>query len=254
MSARISLSPEQFARAEQEAIRRQTENEAKGLRGRNKAPAKGAKALEMHRLGCVGEMAVAAYVGMEQYVFTEASPVRNSEDLPGSLEVKTRSRHGYDLLIQIDGDPNKTYVLATYEGSEIELVGWIHGKDAMRKEWIKEYVRGRPCYAVKQSRLNSIETLHEQLNVKLPRVLSSHEAWLSGGDEEEDDLFLHFAPELTERLGWSVGDTLEWDVDPNTNCCIIRKLTNECSQDKSNGVCAGMDRDGSPKKENQSVS
>lgn len=229
MPVRISLSSEQLAAANAEAVRRQTENEAKGLRGRNRAPAVGEKALAMHRLGCIGEMTVAAYMGLQEYVYSDSTPIRNSADLPGELEVKTRAKHGYDLLVQIDGDPNKIYVLVTHEGRDTEIVGWIRGKDAMRKEWIKEYVRGRPCYAVKQSYLNTVDSLLPQLNLQLPRVLSSHEAWLTSAENGED-LFLHFDSRLMEDLGWKIGDMLTWDVDPNTKCCIIRKSSNERSE------------------------
>lgn len=243
MPVRISLSSEQLAAANAEAIRRQTENEAKGLRGRNRAPAVGQKALAMHRLGCIGEMAVAAYMGLQEHVYGDKVPVRNSADLPGELEVKTRARHGYDLLVQIDGDPNKIYVLVTHEGRDTEIVGWIRGKDAMRKEWIKEYVRGRPCYAVKQASLNDIESLLSQLDIQLPRVLSFHEAWLTTL-EDSDDLLLNFDSQLMKQVGWEIGDTLVWDIDPDTKCCTIRKANDERTKEPPVSLPVGVARNG----------
>jgi hypothetical protein len=243
MPVRISLSSEQLAAANAEAVRRQTENEAKGLRGRNRAPAVGEKALAMHRLGCIGEMAVATYMGLQDYVYGDKVPIKNSADLPGELEVKTRAKHGYDLLIQIDGDPNKIYVLVTHEGRDTELVGWIRGKDAMRKEWIKEYVRGRPCYAVKQSSLKDIESLLPQLDIQLPKVLSSHEAWLTAV-EDNGDLFLNFDSGLMKQLGWEVGDILTWDVDPSTQSCVIRKATDERTEEPPKSLPVRVAGDG----------
>ena len=124
MAIQIDLTTEQLKRAEQEALRRQSVNEARGLRGRNRAAATGPKALELHRLGCTGEIAVAAYLGLGEQVFTESEAVRGSRDLPGGIEVKTRPKHGYDLLVQLDDDPSKLFVLVTHEsGGTTRLVG-----------------------------------------------------------------------------------------------------------------------------------
>lgn len=227
----VSLSAAQIQFALDEAQRRQSHNESRGLKGRNRAPSSGAKALEMHRLGCIGELAVAVHLGLEGRVFSAQSPFRNSVDLPGGIEVKTRSKKFYDLLVQLDDDPNKTFVLATHEGGQTtQIVGWIKGKDAMRKEWIREFVRGRPCYAVPQSALESMSTL--PVGNQESRILGSHEAWLSeepGAIEGETELVLHFSQELADSLGWYPGDNLTWDVDQESGTCRIHK-NNERNQ------------------------
>lgn len=221
----ITLGSEQLLAAQEEARRRQKHNEARGLKGRNRAPARGAKALEMHRLGCIGEMAVAMHLELKSGLYDAKTPVRGSTDLPGGIEVKTRSKHHYDLLVQLDDDPNKIFVLATHEGGETtHIVGWINGKDAMRKEWIREFVRGRPCYAVPQSALNSMATL--EVDEPQNRLLEAHEAWLSeepGAVAGETDLVLHFSEQLADRLGWYPGDSLTWDVDQASGTCRIYK-------------------------------
>jgi hypothetical protein len=156
----VILSPEQYGRAEAEAIRRQTVNEAKRLRGRNNAPASGKKALDIHRLGCVGEIALAALLGLEDQVFCEEAAVSGSADLPGGIDVKTRPKHGYDLLVPLQCRLDHRYVLVTYEET-ILVVGWILGEDAAKHRYIKELKRGRPCYVVPQADLRPIETLEE---------------------------------------------------------------------------------------------
>lgn len=222
MPVEIILSPENLALAGAEAVRRQSQNEAKGLRGRNKAPDKGEKALRMHLLGCLGEVAVAELLGMQEHLFQAESAVRGAADLPGNIEVKTRSKHNYDLLIQLDDDPNKIFVLVTHEGGNTTQVwGWICGRDAARKEWIREFVRGRPCYAVPQKALNPIESIKDLPAELLPvRVLEPHEAWLT---ENGEDLVLNFSQELADRLGWKPGDALEWDYVPESSQCILRR-------------------------------
>lgn len=236
MSITIELTEQQLHAANAEALRRQTQNEARKLRGRNRAPAVGEKALKLHQLGCIGEVAAASFLGLSGQEFALKDAVRGSSDLPGNIEVKTRPKHGYDLLIQINDDPGKIFVLITYDGITTQVAGWIRGHDAMKKEWIKEYIPNRPCYAVKQSELNPPETLQEALNGSFPRVLESHEAWITEAGDGTDDLFLNFNPGLMERLGWEVGDTLTWTVDAARNQCIIKKINDERTQDQAVGL------------------
>ncbi len=240
MPVKITLKPEQLALAEAEAKRRQVHNESRGLKGRNKAPDKGEKALKMHLLGCIGEVAVADYLGLQEHLFEAQSPIPGAADLPGNIEVKARSKHNYDLLIQLTDDPNKIFVLTTHEGGGLtHVVGWIRGQDAMRKEWIREFVRGRPCYAVPQGELQPPETIAQAASLKLKgRVLGSHEAWLT---EEGEDLLLNFSQELADRLGWAPGDVLKWDIVPESSQCIIKKI-NECTQAGLGSDRPGVDR------------
>ena len=227
MSVEILLSDEQLALAMVEAERRQTVNEAKRLRGRNRAPARGDAALEMHKLGCTGEFAVAVFLGMQEHVFQEQAARAGSVDLPGNIEVKTRSKHGYDLLIQLDDDPNKLFVLATcnraLDARRVIISGWAYGKDVMKRELVREFVRGRPCYAVPQSILKPIESLEQETSREQPpaRVLASDEAWIT---EEDEEMFLNISDALADQLGWKPGDTLEWRVDQQNNCCYLKKV------------------------------
>lgn len=160
----IVFTEEQRQRALDEAVRRQQSNEAVGRRGRNNGPAVGVEALDMNVIGAGGELAVAIYLGMEDHVFTDLVPVRGSADLPGKIDVKTRKCHSWDLLVQLDDDLDKTYVLVTIQNKRIFIQGWIHGS-MMRAEWVHEYRRGRPCYCVPQSELNPIEDLKCQTEV-----------------------------------------------------------------------------------------
>lgn len=222
----IRLSDQQLQAAEVEAARRQSVNEAKQLRGRNNAPSRGASALEMHRLGCVGEVAVASYLGLEEHLFKAESAVRGSADLPGNLEVKTRSRHGYDLLIQLDDDPSKLFVLVTYDkgvdGKLAKIIGWTYGFCVMQKRLIREFVKGRPCYAVPHRYLQPLEALASEIKQpKTPeRVLGADETWIT---KEGEDMLLNFSPDLLSQLSWQPGDTLEWVVDESRNCCLLKK-------------------------------
>jgi hypothetical protein len=218
----IQLSEEQLAIAVAEATRRQTMNEKRGLKGRNRAPAKGDAALELHMLGCTGEAAVAAFLGLEHRLFEGDAPVRGDADLPGKVEVKARKKHGYDLLIQLSDVPEKLFVLTTcdrtVDPSRVKLVGWTYGGPVMLKQYIREFVRGRPCYAVPNHLLQPMETLKDELrNPSQPnRALCPDEAWITKNGK---DLILNISQNLADELGLEVGMTL--DVIPGLDRPIV---------------------------------
>ena len=141
-----------------EGMRRQAVNEAKGLRGRNGGASFGSKALDIHLLGAAGEMAVASYLGMKHELYKEVEAKRGSDDLPG-IDVKTRSKSRYDLIIQKNEDPSKKFVLVTIENQQTFLHGWCYGRQGMDARYWADPARGRPAYFVPQSALHPMETL-----------------------------------------------------------------------------------------------
>jgi hypothetical protein len=153
------FTPEERRLAMEEGMRRQSVNEAKGLRGRNKGPRFGDKALEVHLLGAAGEMAVASYMGLKEHLYAEREARRGSDDLPGGIDVKTRSKHKYDLLVQRRSDPAKKFVLVTIENQKTLLHGWCYGSEAMDEKYWADPARGRPAYFVPQSALRPMESL-----------------------------------------------------------------------------------------------
>ncbi len=152
------FSDEERRLAMEEGMRRQAVNEAKGLRGRNRGPRFGDKALQVHLLGAAGEVAVASYLGLKHELFKEKEARRGSDDLPG-MDVKTRSKHSYDLIVQKNEDPGQRFVLVTIQDQKTLLHGWCWGREAMKDEFWADPARGRPAYFVGQSFLRSMESL-----------------------------------------------------------------------------------------------
>ena len=133
-------------------------NEAKGLRGRNGGASFGGKALDIHLLGAAGEMAVASYLGMKHELYKEVEAKRGSYDLPG-IDVKTRSKSRYDLIVQKNEDPSKKFVLVTIENQQTLLHGWCYGHEGMDAQYWADPARGRPAYFVPKENLHPMETL-----------------------------------------------------------------------------------------------
>jgi hypothetical protein len=145
--------------AKQEGIRRQDVNAAKGLRGRNGGAWQGSKALDIHLLGATGEVAVASYLGLKEHLFKETEARRDSDDLPGNIDVKTRSNASYDLIVQKREDPKKKFVLVTIENQQTLIHGWCYGEEAMKEEFWADPARGRPAYFFPKEALRSIDEL-----------------------------------------------------------------------------------------------
>lgn len=160
-AVQVLLSPTHLHLAEQEAIRRQTVNEQRGVKPRNNGPASGSRALAMHKLGAMGEVAVAVHLGLEAYLFSESEPVPGSPDLPYDIDVKTRAKHYYDLIIFRNERPDKKLVLVTIENQKILLHGWCVAGDFMKPEYWSDPAGNRPAYFVPKDKLSNISYLQE---------------------------------------------------------------------------------------------
>jgi len=117
----------------------------------------------MHRLGAMGEVAAAVHLGLEAHLFTEQTARRGSADLPGDIEVKTRSRHKYDLIVQKDERPGKRVVLVTIENNKVILQGWCVAGDVMDQKFWADPAGGRPAYFIPKTELRDINELMEIL-------------------------------------------------------------------------------------------
>jgi hypothetical protein len=153
------FSDEERQQAMEEGLRRQGFNESKGLRGRNGGAWQGSKALDIHLLGAAGEMAVASFLGMKEHLYQEKEARRGSDDLPGGIDVKTRSKTCYDLIVQKGAEPQKRFVLVTIQDQKTLLHGWCYGHEAMQERFWADPARGRPAYFVGKEHLRPMETL-----------------------------------------------------------------------------------------------
>ncbi len=153
------FTEEERRQAMEEGMRRQATNEARGLRGRNNGPRFGDKALQVHLLGAAGEMAVASHLGLKEHLYAEREARRGSDDLPGGIDVKTRSRHSYDLIIQKSENADKRFVLVTIQDHKTLIHGWCYGHEALQERFWADPARGRPAYFVRKEYLRPMETL-----------------------------------------------------------------------------------------------
>jgi len=110
----------------------------------------------IHIEGAAGEFAAAKALG----VFW--SPTVNSyksADIAPNIQVRTRSKSDYDLIIREDDNPDHAYVLVVGQSPEFEVIGWIWGRDGKRPEWIKTYGGRPPAWFVPQDKLRPLSEL-----------------------------------------------------------------------------------------------
>ena len=108
-----------------------------------------------HIEGACGELAVAKILG--RYWDGSVNTFK-ADDLPG-LQIRTRSRHDYDLIVRPGDDDQAVWVLVTGRCPEYRVRGWINGAEAKRAEWLRNY-GGRPAaYFVPAEQLRGIEEI-----------------------------------------------------------------------------------------------
>jgi hypothetical protein len=122
--------------------------------GRRDAYAFRGNGLAAHRLGAVGEYAVAKSLGL----FWDGPGELRAPDV-GLLEVRTRSRHSFDLIVHPRDPDERAVVLVTCEEYVFRIHGWIWARDAKRERWWRDPAGGRPAYFVPQSALYDLSHL-----------------------------------------------------------------------------------------------
>jgi hypothetical protein len=107
-----------------------------------------------HIVGAAGEMAF-CYVSFRTWS-KSVNTFKSKPDVDPDIDVRTRRRHDYDLLVRSGEVFTRKFVLVTGTLPTFCVRGWIQGRDARRDEWKKSY-GGRPsAWFVPQSYLNII--------------------------------------------------------------------------------------------------
>lgn len=109
---------------------------------------------QIHVEGALGEMAFAKCMGWywDASINTFKAPdIRN-------IQVRTRSKHAYELIIRKD-DRNDVFVLVTGIAPCYTIRGWINGADGKQDKWLQTHGGREKAYFVPQSALHKIEDL-----------------------------------------------------------------------------------------------
>lgn len=151
----VKLSIPELYTAANIGVLRQIESVRKGLP--DKHGFDGMNGWSVHIDGAAGEIAVAKCLGT--YWGGSCNTFKTEGDV-GKLEVRTRSKDYYDLIVRDDDRDDSIFVLVIHPtGREYTVVGWITGRDAKQNKWRKDYGGRPPAYFVPQSELRDISEL-----------------------------------------------------------------------------------------------
>ncbi len=109
-----------------------------------------------HVLGVCGEMVVCKLLGVywEPTVNTFKAP-----DIGNRMQVRTRRRHSYDLLVRDDDPDDDVFVLVTGGPRDFVVRGWLDGETAKQERWRQAHGNREPAFFVPQQWLRDIESL-----------------------------------------------------------------------------------------------
>lgn len=121
---------------------------------------------QTHMLGCLGELAAMEAIGIEADLTIDT--YKGQSDLPGCVEVRTRTSHNWDLKVTKRDDPDQSFVLVTCDWRpdnpmpprDFVVRGWLSGDEAQQEQFVRDFGGyGVPAFFVPQSELHTLETL-----------------------------------------------------------------------------------------------
>jgi hypothetical protein len=91
---------------------------------------------QTHVEGAIGEYAVAK--ALHRHWSGSINTYHVGGDV-GMVQVRTRSRHGYELIVRPRDRDNDYFVLVTGLAPKFRIQGWIRGADAKQASWLRDY-------------------------------------------------------------------------------------------------------------------
>ena len=124
--------------------------------------------LSIHINGASGELAFAKCLNL--YYSGSVNTFKEGGDV-GEIQIRTRSRDDYDLIVRRHDRDNDIFVLVIGGDCTFNIYGYILGKDAKRQEFYQTYGNRPGAFFVPKERLNSIIDLYKQTAIKQMKFL-----------------------------------------------------------------------------------
>ena len=110
---------------------------------------------QVHIEGACGELAAAKAMGK---FWDGGINTFKASDIGESIQVRTRSRHDFDLIVRSDDSDTDWFVLVTGVCPEYEVRGGIRGADAKMPEYLNTFGGREPAYFVPAGALTETRT------------------------------------------------------------------------------------------------
>jgi len=108
----------------------------------------------VHIEGAAGELAIAKVI--QKYWPGTVNTFKNGGDIGKTKQVRTRSKHEWDLIVRPGDRDEDIFFLVTGRAPSYKVWGWIKGADAKKKEWLKTHGGRPPAYFVPKDALTPI--------------------------------------------------------------------------------------------------
>lgn len=117
---------------------------------------KGDDPWSIHIEGACGEVGVAKLLGR---FWSPTVNTFKAPDIGKTIQVRTRSKHSYDLYVRPDDNENNTFVCVTGRAPRFAVHGYLLGRDAKRDEWVQTYGNRPAAWFVPKENLLDINDL-----------------------------------------------------------------------------------------------
>ena len=129
------------------------ESSKKNLSAAHGLDKEGEGLLSMDIEGALGEICVAKV--LNKYWGGDVNTYKGA-DIGDSIQVRTRSKHAYDLLVRDGDNPAHFYFHVTGAYPEYCVRGWMKGSNAKNPKYLARHGGRPPAYFIPESDLNSI--------------------------------------------------------------------------------------------------
>lgn len=106
-----------------------------------------------HIEGAAGEIALAKT--LNRHWSAHVNTFKVGGDV-GAVQVRTRSRHDYELIVRDEDRDEDWFVLVTGTAPAFRVHGYIRGRDAKRPEWRQEHGGFVPAFFVPHEALRAL--------------------------------------------------------------------------------------------------
>lgn len=153
----ITLTVEEFGRAIYTAYERWS-NSVRSNRTDLLMEKTWEKGFNVHLYGAIGEIAAAKAIGCYAPLHVNQFS-RMRADLLCDVEVRHRISHEHQLIVREKDMDERKYVLTRGTPPNITVVGWLSGREAKSRDYLRDYGDWGPAYFVPDERLHSMDTL-----------------------------------------------------------------------------------------------
>lgn len=151
---RVNLEWYEISRAALVGVSRNVEALRKGLQ--NTRPISESD-WHIHILGACGEVAFAK--ATNRYWSGSVNTFKTGGDIGGHIQIRTRSKSNYDLIVRDNDNDNDIFVLVTGGPAEFDVKGYMRASDAKAEKYKANWGNYGEAYFVPQSELRPIRDL-----------------------------------------------------------------------------------------------